>query len=155
TAAANASRNADTVQSLAQQLVNGMIAPSELSKRSTGVGSYSDILAAADKYSMATTGEHFNIAKADRNYKFATNPNTQNTLNYLTSLTGTVDDNGNLSGGNLDELQALSDKIDRTDFPALNDAAAWAKLASGNVDIASYQAVATEVADQVAKILQG
>lgn len=155
-AAANkAATTGDTVQNLAQQLVTGMLAPSELSKRSTGVGSYSDILAAADKYSMLTTGKHFNIATADRDYKFANNPNTQNTLNYLISLTGSDDGTGKLTGGNLQELQNLSDKIDRTDFPALNDAAAWAKLSSGSVDIASYQAVATEVADQVAKILQG
>lgn len=145
----------DTVSNLAQQLVTGNLAPSELSKRATGTASYNAVLKAADDYSMLTTGKHFSIAQADRDYKFANQPNTQNTLNYLKSLTGTVDENGDLAGGNLDELKTLSDSIDRTSFPALNDAKAWGKLATGDVKYAQYQAVATEVADQVAKILQG
>ncbi len=142
-------------QSLAQQLVDGMLAPSDLSKRATGDTSYNDVLTAADKYSTATTGKHFDVAKANRDYKFATNVNTQNTLNYLTSLTGTDDGSGNLSGGNLQELKAISDSIDRTSFPAINDAKKWASLASGDPRYAQFQAVSTEVADQVAKILQG
>ena len=156
TAKANAAGgSADTVQNLAQQLVTGNLAPSELSKRTTGTTSYNDVLKAADDYSMKTTGKHFNIATADRDYKFAQRPQTQDTLNYLKSLTGTVDKNGNISGGNMDELETISNSIDRTSFPALNDAKAWAALATGDPNYASYQAVATEVADQVAKILQG
>lgn len=145
----------DTVTGLAQQLVSGNLAPSELSKRAAGTASYNAVLKSADDYSMATTGKHFNIAQADRDYKFANQPATQNTLNYLKSLVGTADQDGNLVGGNLEELRTISDSVDRTKFPALNDAKAWAKLATGNVEIAQYQAVATEVADQVAKILQG
>ncbi len=141
---------ADTVTSLAQQLVNGQLAPSELSKRSTGVGSYSSVLKAADDYSMATTGKHFDISKADRNYKFATNQNTLNTLNYLGSLTGGPD-----TPGNLDELQTLSNSVTRTKFPALNDTAAWSRLQTGDPTIVAYNATVTEVADQIAKILQG
>lgn len=139
----------DTVQSLAQQLVDGTLAPSELSKRATGSASYNDVLVAAGKL-MGTNGKPFNIAQADRDYKFANNVNTQNTLNSLVSLVG-----GPNKSGNMDELKAISDSIDRTDFPSLNDAAAWSKLETGNVDIARYKAVAIEVADQVAKILQG
>lgn len=142
-------------QSLAQQLVDGMLAPSDLSKRATGDTSYNDVLTAADKYSMATLGKHFDVAKANRDYKFATNTATQNTLNFLKSLIGTDNGSGTLTGGNLDELKNISDSIDRTSFPALNDTKKWASLATGNADYAQFQAVATEVADQVAKILQG
>jgi hypothetical protein len=142
-------------QSLATQLVSGNLAPADLSKRSTGTASYNDVLTAADKYSMATTGKHFNISTANRDYKFATNTQTQNTLNFLKSLVGTDDGSGNLVGGNLDELKNASDAVNRTSFPALNDTAAWARLAAGDPAIASYQTVATEVSDQVAKILQG
>ncbi len=144
------SGSGDTVSSLAQQLVNGQLAPSELSKRSTGVGSYSGILAAADAYSMQTTGKHFDIAKADRNYKFANSPGTLNTLNYLGSLAG-----GPNNPGNLDSLKTLSDSVTRTSFPALNDTAAWARLQAGDPTITAYNATVTEVADQIAKILQG
>lgn len=145
----------DTVASLANSLITGGLAPAELSKRATGAGAYNDVLTAANKMSMATTGKPFNIAKADRDYKYANQTRTQDTLNYFKSLVGTDDGTGKLSGGNLDELQSASNKIDRTDFPALNNAEAWAKLSTGNVDMANFQAVTTEVADQVAKILQG
>lgn len=137
----------DTSSGLAQQLVNGQLAPSELSKRATGSGAYNDVLKAADEYSMKTTGKHFNIAQADRNYKFATRPQTQDTLNYLGSLVG--------QGGNLDELKAKSNAVNRTSLPALNNAAAWSRLESGDPAIANFRVTATEVADQIAKILQG
>lgn len=143
------------VQNLALQLVTGQLAPSELSKRTTGTASYNDVLTAADTYSVATTGQHFNIAQADRNYKFSQNPATQNTLNYLGSLVGSDDGTGNITGGNLDDLVSLSNDITRTTFPAVNDIAAWARYSVGDPKIAAFQATATEVADQVAKILQG
>lgn len=145
----------DTVTSLAQQLVQGNLAPSELSKRATGSVSYNDVLKAADDYSMATYGKHFSIAQADRDYKFAVRPQTQDTLNYLGSLIGSDDGTGNITGGNMDELVTLSNDIGRTNFPAINDAAAWARFSAGDPKIAEFQSVATEVADQVAKILQG
>lgn len=143
------------VQDLASQLVNGQIAPSELSKRTTGTASYNDVLSAANLYSKATTNQPFNIAQADRDYKFATRPQTQDTLNYLGSLVGSDDGTGNVSGGNLDELVTLSNNIGRTTFPAVNNIAAWTRYSVGDPNIAAFQATATEVADQVAKILQG
>ena len=100
---------------------------------------------------MEETGKHFNIAQASTDYKFANNPATQNTLKYLNSLTG--EDN---KSGNLGELVTQSNKINRTSFPPLNDAEAWSKLnLAGDAQMAAYYATVTEVADQVAKILQG
>ncbi len=147
--------SSETVNNLAQQLIDGNLAPSELSKRTTGSASYNDVLKAADDLSMKATGKHFNLAQADRDYKFATRPQTQDTLNYLGSLVGSDNGNGKVTGGNLDELVSLSNSITRTSFPALNDTAAWARLAAGDAKMAQFQAVSTEVADQVAKILQG
>lgn len=166
--------NSET-QGLAQQLATGQLAPSDLSKRATGTSPYNSVLTAADAYSMATTGKHFNISQAERDYKFATNVNTQNTLNYLTSLVGTDDGSGNLVGGNLDALIEQSNARQSTSsptnsfggaasgsfkggnisFPALNDAKQWAKLQAGDPQIAAYYTTLTEVSDQVAKILQG
>ncbi len=140
----------DTVAGLAQQLISGNLAPSDLSKRATGTSSYNDVLTAADKLSMAQTGKHFNIAQANIDYKFAQQPNTQNTLKYLGSLVGGVGQTGNL-----DELVNLSNSIDRTSFPKLNDVEQWARLNAGDPSIAAYNATITEVADQIAKILQG
>lgn len=142
--------NGDTVNSLAQQLADGTLAPSELSKRTSGAGAnYNAILTAAGKL-LGTNGKPVNIAQLDRQYKYATNVQTQNTLNYLGSLVG-----GNGQTGNLDDLKTISNAIDRTQFPALNDVEAWAKLQTGNPQIVAYNATVTEVADQIAKILQG
>lgn len=158
-----------STQSLASQLVNGQIAPAELSKRTTGSSSYNDILTAADKYSMATTGKHYDISKADRDYKFATNVQTQNTLNFLTSLVGTDNGSGTPQGGNLDQLISQSNarkatgptnpfnpfKGSNQGLPALNNVEQWTKLQTGDPAIAAYYGTLVEVSDQVAKILQG
>jgi hypothetical protein len=173
-AATPAAPGTDTVPGLAQQLVDGLLAPAELSKRSTGVGSYSSILDAANKYSMATYGKPFDIATADRNYKFANNVQTQNTLNYLGSLVGSDDGSGKIVGGNLDALISSSNLRNpedptnpilnflkngplggTTSFPALNNTEQWAKLQTGDPQIAAYYTTLLEVSDQTAKILQG
>ncbi len=132
------------------QVVDGGIVPSELSKRAA---SYSSVLAAANAYSMKKDGKPFSFAGAEKNYKFASNVQTQNTLNFLSSLVG--NDERHPGGGNLDELVSQSDNIPRTQLPPLNDTIAWSKLKTGDARYASYYAAATEVSDQVAKILQG
>jgi hypothetical protein len=129
------------------RLVEGFQDPSQLTKRSKD---YNATLDAADRYSMQKYGQHFDVAKASSDYKFATNPQTQNTLKYLNSLTGSDNKSGNLGA-----LVNMSDQITRTQFPPINDVAAWARLKSGDPAMASYATAVTEVADQVAKILQG
>jgi hypothetical protein len=139
--------NADVMNNTAQQLVEGNLDPSQLNRRGKN---YEATLAAADAYSMQKYGKHFDIAQASNDYKFASNVQTQNTLKYLNSLTGADNKSGNLA-----QLVTQSNGINRTDFPALNDVQAWAKLQTGNPAIAAYHATVTEVADQLAKILQG
>lgn len=135
----------------AQQLVSGNMDPSQLSKRATkGSDSYNAILSKANELSMQQTGKPFDVEKASRDYKFASNTGTQNTLRYLNSLTG-----AHGKPGNLDTLVDMSNKINRTQFPALNNAAVWARLQTGDPAMAAYHAAVTEVADQTAKILQG
>jgi hypothetical protein len=135
------------MQSNAMQLVEGTMDPSNLSKRAK---TYDATLAYANTYSMQKYGTPFNLAKAVGDYKFATNPQTYNTLNYLNSLTGR--DN---KSGNLKTLVDLSDKLKRTDFPPINAVDQWAKLSAGNPEVAAYRAALIEVDDQIAKILQG
>jgi hypothetical protein len=141
-----ASDNA-TIQSNAQQLVEGSIDPSNLSKRGK---TYDPTLAAANAYSMAKYGKPFDVAKAAGDYKFATNVGTYNTLNYLNSLTGRDNQSGNLTS-----VVNLSDKLSRSDFPPINAVDQWAKLSAGHDDVAAYRAGLLEVSDQIAKILQG
>lgn len=140
----------DSVGTLAQSLVNGTLAPSELSKRATGAAAYQNVLTQANAISMQQTGKPFDISKADRDYKFANNATTQQTLQSFGTLVGTDG-----APGNLDQLVNLSNGIDRTKFPALNNTEAWAKLSTGDPAIAEYYATLTEVSDNVAKVLQG
>ena len=128
-------------------LVEGDMDPTQVSKRSK---TYNEILSSARKYSMEKYGKPFDLAKAQSDYKFSTNVQTQNTLKYLNSLTGA--DN---KSGNLQALIDASDKIDRSEFPPLNDTEAWLKITTGDPQMASYKTAVLEVADQAAKILQG
>lgn len=82
--------------------------------------------------------------------KFASNVGTQNVLKYLGSLTG---QNG--QPGNLDELISASNSIDRTQFKPFNQALYYALENSGDPNISRFATAAVEVADQVAKVLQG
>lgn len=58
-------------------------------------------------------------------------------------------------GPNLDTVVRLSNKIDRTQFKMLNRAQLSVMNNSGDKDVAAFAAAGIEVADQVAKILQG
>jgi hypothetical protein len=128
-------------------IVEGRLDPSQVSPRASN---YPMILNAANQYSQQRYGQPFDFSKAASDYKFANNPTTKNTLNYLNSLTGPDG-----RGGNLQEVVNLSDQVGRTSFPALNDVAAWTRMQAGSPIIAQYHAAVTEVADQVAKIMQG
>jgi hypothetical protein len=143
----NQAQSQDEVNQNAQQLVEGTLDPSNLSKRSK---TYDATLAAANQYSMTKYGHPFDIAKAMGDYKFATNPSTYTLLNYLNSLTGRDNNSGNLG-----LLVQMSDKLPRTEFPPLNAVDQWAKLSAGNPQVAAYRAALVEVDDQIAKVLQG
>lgn len=133
-----------------QSLAQGLQDFSQVPARGAAKEAYNK---AANEYSMANYGVPYEPAKRNAQFKFAQNTQTQNTLKYLGSLTGGATGGG--GGGNLGELIKQSNGINRTDFPAINDVEAWAKLQTGDKNMAAYRATVTEVADQVAKILQG
>ena len=137
----------EEVSHAGQLLADSMEDPSQLSKRGK---SYQTTINAADDYSWQNYGKPFNVGQQTVDYKYASK--AQDTLKYLNSLTGGP---GVQGGGNLGELVKQSNGITRTEFPPLNDAAAWARLKTGDPKIAAYNTVVLEVADQVAKILQG
>lgn len=128
--------------SLVNNVMSGKTPPSEIPGGSKVKSMVEARISQLDK--------NYDPTKADSDFKYANEKSTKDLLNYLTSLTGK---NGN--GGNLEDLVRKSDRIDRTDFPPLNDRIGWAKLNSGSREIAEYYTTITEVADQVAKILQG
>ncbi len=139
----------DEVANQGIDLVEGTLVPSQLSKRSK---SFNAVLKAADDYSLKTYGKKFDFEKAQRDYQFAQNVGTQNTLKYLNSLTGNSQTG---EKGNLQLLVDISNGVDRSDFPALNDLDAWEKLQSGDPKYIPLFNVATDVSDQFAKIMAG
>lgn len=133
--------NAGDRAATAQRLVEADEDPTQLTKRSKD---YNMRVDDADKYSLEKYGKHWDLAKAQSDYKFASAPATKNTLNYLNSVIP-----------NMAQLVKQSDAIPRTAYPAMNNVLEWSRLAAGNPAIAAYHTTLTEVADQVAKILQG
>jgi hypothetical protein len=146
-----AEKNGSTEEIAGQgiDLVEGDLVPSQLAKRSK---SYNSVLKAANDYSMSKYGKRFDFEKAERDYKFASNIGTQNTLKYLNSLTGNPKDGAN---GILDQLVSVSDGISRSKFPALTDIDAWEKLQAGDPKYIPLFNLATDAADQFAKIMSG
>lgn len=147
--AAESMSSPEAVSAAADMLLNADEDPSQLSKRAKG---YQPTMDEAAAKSWQQYGKPWSPADASAEYKYASAKPTVDTLNYLTSLTGGP---GVVGGGNLGELVKKSNQINRTEFPPLNDKLAWARLKTGDPAIAEYQTVVTEVADQVAKILQG
>lgn len=133
--------NAGDRAEMARALVEHDADPSQLTKRAKD---YNMRLIDADNYSMQTYGKHFDLAKAQSDYKFASEAGTKNTLNFLNSVMPS-----------LTQLVQQSDRIPRTNYPAINDVLDWERLAKGNPAVAAYHTTILETADQVAKILQG
>lgn len=107
------------------------------------------VRAATDKASFAKNGKPFDWAKADAD--FAESGKYRPVLDYMTSLTGP-----NGTGGTLAQLKRYSDSISRTDFPGLNQVERWAEIEKGDPMMTVYHNfLTTEVADQIAKIIQG
>lgn len=135
------------VQNAGIDLVERNNDPSLLNKRAKD---YDAKLAAARAYSLEKYGKVYDIDKAVSDYKFATNTGTQNRMKYFNALTGS--DN---QGGMLTRLAQQSDALKRTQLPALNDAAAWAREAAGDSQIATYRLDLKETMDMLANALQG
>lgn len=107
------------------------------------------IRAETDRYAMQKYGHPFDWAKADADFKET--EKYRPVLDYSNSLTG-MDGNS----GSLGMLQRLSNSITRTDYPAINKPEQWLDIQKGDPAITTFKEVlTTEVADQVAKILQG
>ncbi len=148
-ALAEANGTSEEIAGQAMDLVEGDLVPSQLSKRSK---SFNTILKAARDYSISKYGKPFDFEKAQRDYQFAQNIGTQNTLKYLNSLTGNPKTG---EKGNLQLLVDISNGVDRSDFPAINDLDAWGKLQTGDPKYIPLYNVAVDVSDQFAKIMAG
>jgi len=137
----------------AMKLVDGTLAPQELSKRATkGSDSYNSIIKQADDYSFAKFGKPFDFQKADGDYKYAQQKGTKDTLNLIQSLTGEGAEN---NSGTLAQLQRQYMALNNTTFGNLNEVKQWVENHIGEPGVPAFQATLFGVGDEMAKILGG
>lgn len=137
----------------AVKLVEGTLAPSELSKRATkGSDSYNAIIKAADDYSMAKYLKPFDFQKADTDYKYSAQKGTKDTLNLIQSLTGGGGEN---NSGTLAQLERQGQLLGNTTFPNYNTLKQWTETHLGQPGVPAFQATLFGVADEMSKILGG
>ena len=137
----------------AMKLVDGSLAPPELSKRATkGSDSYNAIIKQADDYSMAKFGKPFDFEQADRQYKYASQKSTVDTLNLLRSLTG---ESGENNGGTLAQLAQQASSLGNVTFTDFNQAKNWLAQHLGMPGVPAFQATLLSVADEMGKIMGG
>lgn len=137
----------------AMKLVDGTLAPPQLSKRATkGSDSYNSIIKQADDYSMAKFGKPFDFETAERDWKYAGQKSTQDTLNLVQSLTG---EGGENRSGTLAQLQRQYKALGNTPFRDLNSAKQWIEQHIGEPGVPAFQATLFGVGDEMAKILGG
>ena len=99
---------------MAQQLVDGYLVPSMLSRR----GNYNSILAAANRLSKAATGKPYNAARAQTEYAAA--------QRFMSALNGPQQQRFRALAGTvvntIDEVKALSQEMKNSGVPLLNRA---------------------------------
>lgn len=100
---------------------------------------------------LATADPSFSFMKNETDFEavkkytqYINSPAYQNTIKYLESVQP-----------NLDEVVKLSDILDKSQYPIINKVQLEAMKQSGDVNTAKFATATTEVADQIAKILQG
>lgn len=135
-------------KNMAADIYGGRMSPTEVSNRKPEFKQR--VLQSLDDLARADGKAGYDWEKDVRDWTYAKDTRIQDRMKFFNSLVGA--DN---KSGNLGQLVMKSDQIKRTSFPALNDAAAWARLETGDKSIVGYRALAIEVADKIAKILQG
>lgn len=109
-----ASPDADETKDLAQQLVDGYLVPSMLSRR----GNYNNILAEANRLSKSTTGNPYNAARAQTEYAAS--------QRFMSALNGPQQQRFRALAGSvvntIDEVKELSREMKNSGVPMLNRA---------------------------------
>jgi hypothetical protein len=132
------------LNSLPVALVEGNLDPSQLSKRSAD---YNQKLQQANEYSMAKYGKPFDIAQAQADYKYASNPQTQNVLKMINGMT---EPNGAIA-----IAQNAAKKLPAIDSGLLNKVFGRTETQFGSSDVTNFHTAMLGLADEYAKVLGG
>lgn len=136
------------MNSIPVNIVEANVSPTQLTKR---VNDYNIKLEHAIEYSREKYGVPYNVAQAEMDFKQATDKSNQNKLKMIDSIMGRAGEYNNF-----DILRGRAAKIPlRTQFPALNDAAAWASFQAGNPSAAAIKSDILLISDELGQIVQG
>lgn len=131
----------DQASLLADDIVNHRLAPDQISQiRGRGNGSLGLMVYEAAK----KKDPNFNWEEASSEYTLAKSPQFQQTVRYMDYV-----------GSSVDRVISAADKLDNGKIRSLNAVKNWAADQLNGVDIAKFQTDRIEVADAIAKILQG
>ena len=132
---------------IGESLAQGLVAPSQISSRAMSKPFYSKVLAAADAYSIRTTGQHFNLAKAEAQYNYAKNPQVQNTLNMIDTL--------NEPGGDFDILKDATSALPKMNQATLNKIFNATATEFGSPEATRYHTALYNLATLEAQVQKG
>jgi hypothetical protein len=146
-AAATSARNEDgswNMNSIPVSLVEGTMDPSQLSKRNAD---YNSKLESTNAYSMSKYGKPFDIAKAQSDYGYAKNVQTQNTLKAL--------DNIVQQGGAIDIAQNAAKGLPALNSQTINKIFNIADAEFGDHRVTDFRTAMLGLADNYSKVQGG
>ena len=133
--------------SQAAQLAEGDLDPSQVPKRGNANIAISQL---ANLYSQEKYGKPFSPAQAQIDFNYAHDPQTQNLMKNLQTLTG-----DGKNPGTLDILRQKAAALGNATLPALNDIKQWASLESGHPQLVGFRTAALDAVDMYAKVMGG
>jgi hypothetical protein len=130
--------------SLPVGLVEGTVDPSQLSKRGA---TYTAQLEDANRYSLSKYGKPFDIAKAQADYSYAKNPQTQNTLRMINGMTE--------PGGAIQIAQEAGKSLPQFNSSTINKIFNAGATEFGNAEATNFHTAMLGLADEYSKVMGG
>jgi len=129
----------DQINSLAQSVISGQMAPSQIPGGSSGT------IGLAVRNAILQQNPRFNFQTAEQQFGFGSNVSVQQQQAKIAGLTN--------PGGAIDQLQSLSDSISRSQYPDFNKLTLAAAEKMGDPNVANYLAQAKLVGDELGNAL--
>jgi hypothetical protein len=130
--------------SLPVSLVEGNMDPSQLSKRTKD---YNANLQAANQYSMEKYGKPFDIGQAQSDYKYATHPQTQNTLKMIRAMAD--------PGGSIEIAGNAAKALPKLPEETINKVFNLGATEFGSPEATNFHTAMLGLADEYSKVMGG
>jgi predicted DNA-binding protein YlxM (UPF0122 family) len=132
----------------AQQLVDGLLSPTQVSERTPG---YQTILQYAQQYSQQKYGKPFSFQEAEQNYQAK-----QKALDQNATTIRQIVNSQQTALSHLGELESIAKKVNFSDLPAANEARIFASdHVKSDANIKELQSTINIIRGEVAKVLGG